>query len=59
MANALPCPICQARWADEYTHHDCPPGDDDHRHWVCIECEHEWVELILTSPSTDVPAAAS
>jgi transposase-like protein len=41
------CPNCQQRSMDEYTHHDCPEGIPraHHRHWVCDECDFEWVDL--------------
>jgi hypothetical protein len=40
-----PCPKCGARRIDEYTHYGCPEGSSGHahRHWVCVECEFEFV----------------
>jgi hypothetical protein len=38
------CPECGGLRVDEYTHYECPPGiSADHRHWVCVTCEHEWI----------------
>lgn len=60
MDKAPPCPRCHTRWPDEYTHHDCPDGlpKDAHRHWVCIACDHEWVEA-LKSTGTSAQATVS
>ena len=51
MAKPPPCPRCASGWPDEYTHHDCPAGteQDDHRHWVCTECDHEWIEAVTAA----------
>jgi hypothetical protein len=47
-----PCPQCGERRVDEYTHYGCPESSGDpHRHWLCSECDVEFV-----TPSPDVPS---
>lgn len=46
------CPQCGERRVDEYTHYGCPESSGEpHRHWLCAECDLEFV-----TPSPDVPA---
>jgi hypothetical protein len=47
-----PCPRCGERRVDEYTHYGCPESSGEpHRHWLCAECDMEFV-----TPSSDVPS---
>jgi transposase-like protein len=38
------CPQCGGQRVDEYTHYECPPElSAEHRHWVCVTCDFEWI----------------